>query len=54
MSTLEEVAKLITSHPDFPKPGITFYDIHPIMASAEARNTVTNHLYERYKGWLHL
>lgn len=50
MTTLEEAKQLITEHKDFPKPGITFYDIHPVMACAEARQTITDHLYERYKG----
>lgn len=50
MQTLEDARKLITSHPDFPKAGITFFDIHPVMRNAEARKLCIDTLYERYKG----
>eukprot|EP01127_Copromyxa_protea_P016810 TRINITY_DN5069_c0_g1_i2.p1 TRINITY_DN5069_c0_g1~~TRINITY_DN5069_c0_g1_i2.p1 ORF type:complete len:131 (-),score=31.58 TRINITY_DN5069_c0_g1_i2:49-441(-) len=49
MATLAEAKQLISFHADFPIPGITFCDIHPIMANAQARATVTNHLHDRYK-----
>eukprot|EP00744_Colponema_vietnamica_P006083 GILI01008858.1.p1 GENE.GILI01008858.1~~GILI01008858.1.p1 ORF type:complete len:178 (-),score=64.37 GILI01008858.1:73-606(-) len=39
-STLEDVAKLITEHPDFPKPGINFYDCFPIFRNADAVDIV--------------
>eukprot|EP01130_Rhizamoeba_saxonica_P007032 TRINITY_DN281_c0_g1_i1.p1 TRINITY_DN281_c0_g1~~TRINITY_DN281_c0_g1_i1.p1 ORF type:complete len:238 (+),score=54.94 TRINITY_DN281_c0_g1_i1:43-756(+) len=46
---LEEVESLIASHQDFPKPGILFRDIHPVMANSEARAAVLETLYQRYK-----
>jgi len=36
--------------PDFPKPGILFKDITPIMMNAALSNDILNHLTERYKG----
>ena len=47
--SLDEVKKLITSHSDFPKTGVTFFDIHPIMANHQARKLLADTLYERYK-----
>lgn len=35
--------------PDYPKVGITFYDITPILSNPEAFNYVIDQLYERYK-----
>lgn len=36
MSTLDQALALIRSIPDYPKPGITFKDITPLLANAEA------------------
>ncbi|BDQ36261.1 adenine phosphoribosyltransferase [Pseudodesulfovibrio nedwellii] len=35
--------------PDYPKKGITFYDITPILSSPEAFQYVMDQLYEKYK-----
>ena len=35
--------------PDYPKKGITFFDITPILSTPEAFNYVIDQLYERYK-----
>lgn len=35
--------------PDYPKKGITFYDITPILSSPEAFKSVMDQLYEKYK-----
>nr|WP_321257305.1 adenine phosphoribosyltransferase [uncultured Pseudodesulfovibrio sp.] len=35
--------------PDYPKKGITFYDITPILSSPEAFKYVMDQLYEKYK-----
>lgn len=47
--SLEHVRTLIPSYNDFPKKGVVFYDIHPIMQNAEARTFLVNQLAERYK-----
>jgi adenine phosphoribosyltransferase len=47
---LDKVKSLITSHPDFPKKGILFFDIHPIMANHEAREYLVDQLAQRYAG----
>lgn len=36
--------------PDFPKPGIIFKDITPLLGSPEAFNTLMDHLTNRYLG----
>lgn len=47
---IEEKLKLaIRDIPDFPKPGIVFKDITPIMMNAELSNQVVDHLYAIYK-----
>lgn len=46
----QSVEKLIGSYPDFPKQGILFYDIHPLMLNLDSRKWVTDHLTQRYKG----
>jgi len=42
--------KYITSYPDFPKPGILFRDISPLLASAEGMNCAINQLAARVAG----
>jgi len=46
---LEKVKSLIKCHTDFPKKGILFRDLHPVMADHEAREIVVKHLVDRYK-----
>ena len=45
--TLEEVYRLIRDVPDFPKPGILFKDITPILEHGEAFASLTRHLAEK-------
>ena len=46
---LEEKLKLtIRDIPDFPKPGIIFKDITPIMMNAQLSNEIVEHLYHQY------
>ena len=42
--------KYITSYPDFPKPGILFRDISPLLASAEGMKCAIDQLAERVTG----
>ena len=39
----------IADVPDFPKPGIIFKDITPLLADPEAFGALTRHLAERYR-----
>ncbi|MCR9172270.1 MAG: adenine phosphoribosyltransferase [bacterium] len=45
----EEVKKAIRDIPDFPKPGIVFKDITPIMQDAELSKAIVQHLKSIYK-----
>ena len=36
--------------PDFPKPGIVFKDITPLLANGPALRAMVDHLRERYTG----
>ncbi len=45
--TLEYIHQLIRDVPDFPKPGIVFKDITPILEHGEAFGALTRHLAER-------
>ena len=47
---LQAALALVKPFNDFPKKGILFQDIHPIMYNAAARKAVQDHLAERYKG----
>ncbi len=44
----EEIKKWIRDVPDFPKPGILFRDITPILLDPEAHRLVSDLLFERY------
>lgn len=44
----EAVKKAIRDIPDFPKPGIVFKDITPIMQDAELSKEIVMHLKEKY------
>lgn len=45
-----EIIKLIRDVPDFPKPGIMFKDITPLLADPKAFLTVLDLIAERYAG----
>ncbi len=45
----ERVAKNIREVPDFPKPGINFKDITPVLENGELFSTVTKYFAERYE-----
>ena len=47
---MESVKKIIRDIPDFPKEGIIFKDITPLLADASAFKTTINTLKERYWG----
>jgi len=46
---LEKVKSFIKIYRDFPKKGIQFQDIHPLLADHEGREIVLQHLLNRYK-----
>jgi adenine phosphoribosyltransferase len=48
--TVQEIQSLIRDVPDFPKPGIVFKDITPLLASPRAFKSVVDHLAERLDG----
>ena len=45
-----DLEKLIRSVPDFPKPGILFRDITPLLLEPEAFSAVSDLFHERYAG----
>lgn len=45
----EKLKSIIRDVPDFPKPGILFKDITPIMMNAELSNEIVDHLADLYK-----
>jgi len=47
---MDDVRALIRDVPDFPKPGIVFKDITPVLADARAFTRVIDALRERYVG----
>ena len=49
MSIELKLQEAIRDIPDFPKKGIVFKDITPIMMDAELSNEVVDHLYSIYK-----
>lgn len=49
MSIENKIKDVIRDVPDFPKPGIVFKDITPIMMNAELSNDVLDYLVEVYK-----
>ncbi|MFQ5695826.1 MAG: adenine phosphoribosyltransferase [Terriglobia bacterium] len=42
--------KLIREVPDFPKPGILFYDITTLLKDAQGFRALIDHLYDHYHG----
>lgn len=47
MIDLDRLAELIRPVPDFPKPGVTFRDLTPLLADGAAFQSVTAHLAAR-------
>jgi adenine phosphoribosyltransferase len=47
--TMVKLAKIIRDIPDFPKPGIIFKDITPLIGDPQAFKTVINLLAKKYK-----
>lgn len=47
---LAEAQKVLRVIPDFPKAGINFVDVNPLLMNVEARKTLLKHLVEKYKG----
>ena len=45
-----DLKKVIREIPDFPKPGINFYDITTLFADPAAFKTAVNKMVERYRG----
>jgi adenine phosphoribosyltransferase len=48
--TLEDIRALIKDVPDFPKPGIVFKDITPVLADPRAFRATIDHLAEKVSG----
>lgn len=46
VSTLEEALGLIRDIPDFPKPGILFKDVTPLLANHQAFHLIARHMAE--------
>lgn len=49
MTLQEKLVAAIRDVPDFPKPGILFKDISPIMLDAKLSNEIVEHLFEQYR-----
>jgi hypothetical protein len=49
---LATVKSLLKSYPNFPKPGVLFWDIHSILRVPAARDFIVEQLVARYKGAL--
>jgi adenine phosphoribosyltransferase len=49
MTLQEKLSAAIRDVPDFPKPGILFKDISPIMLDAQLSNEVVENLFEMYR-----
>ena len=47
---MTDIARLIRDIPDFPKPGIVFKDITPLLSDAAAFRTMVDRLVEPYRG----
>ena len=44
-----QLRPLVRDVPDFPRPGIMFKDISPIMLDSELSSEIIEHLYSMYK-----
>lgn len=49
MTLQEKLCAAIRDVPDFPKPGILFKDISPIMLDAQLSNEIVENLYQAYR-----
>lgn len=49
MTLQEKLSATIRDVPDFPKPGILFKDISPIMLDAQLSNEIVENLYQAYR-----
>src|SRR5260221_139805 len=47
---MRDLSAYIRAVPDFPKPGIMFRDITPLLADGEALRSVVDTIAERYRG----
>jgi adenine phosphoribosyltransferase len=47
---VSELKRSIREVPDFPRPGINFYDVSTLFRSAEAFRTMVDRMVERYRG----
>ena len=47
--SLDDIRALITDHPDFPKPGVLFRDIFPVLRDANAFQSLIDIMFERLK-----
>ena len=47
---LADIRKTIRQVPDFPKPGINFYDVNTLFRNAKAFHSVVDRLVERFRG----
>lgn len=47
---ISEVQKVLRVIPDFPKAGINFVDVNPLLTHVGARQAVLKNLVARYKG----
>jgi len=47
---MKELKKLIREVPDWPKPGILFYDLTTLIKDAQGLRAVVDHLAEKYRG----
>lgn len=47
---MQDIAKLIREIPDFPKPGILFRDITPLLGNGPAFRTVVDRLADEFRG----
>ena len=48
--TVHDLKKIVREVPDFPKPGILFYDLTPTFEHPEALRWIVRRLVERYSG----
>jgi len=46
---VKKMKEVVTTYPNFPKQGITFKDVHPIMSDHETRELILQYLVSRYK-----